>query len=272
MTVALIDNGSLEPAAHLNLRTVAAALSKKAGVKVTAISWKHSDRVPAATLGGDAAWALTPWVRAQVARGEREFVFVPFFISAQGAIGSALRSDLEKLQRETAASGGFRFTFTEGLAERDAVAAIVAQRVRETRSSANLRRPAVMVVDHGGPSAASAALRDSLAAEARRLLGAEIGPLAAASMEGAHPPLLADQLATHGFDRGDVVVAPLFLSPGRHAGAEGDIVQICRAAEMRFPTLRCHLTGLVGTHPSAVEPLALALRETLATFHLPSLA
>lgn len=272
MTIVLIDNGSLEPSAHLNLRTVAAALSEKAGTKVLAVSWKHSDRVPAAALGGQAAWTLAPWVRAHVARGERDFVFVPFFISAQGAIGSALRSDLEKLQFETAASGGFQFTFTQGLADRGALAGIVAQRVRDTMAAASLRQPTLIVVDHGGPSAASAALRDSLATEVRRLLGHEIGPLAPASMEGAHPPFLAGQLATPAFDHGDVVVAPLFLSPGRHAGAGGDIAQICRAAEARFPALRCHLTGLVGTHPAAVEPLALALRETLATFPFPSLA
>lgn len=272
MKIALVDNGSLEPSASLNLRAVAAALSEKAGIDVVAVSWKHSDRVPASALGGEAAWTLAPWARAQVARGEHEFVFVPFFISAQGAIGSALRRDLEKLQAELAASGGLQFTFTQGLADRGTLAGIVAQRVRETILAVRLRQPALVVVDHGGPSAASAALRDALANEVRALLGHEIGPLAAASMEGAHPPLLANQLAASALTHGDVVVAPLFLSPGRHAGIDGDIAQICRAAEARFPTLRCHLAGLVGTHPDAIEPLALALRETLATFHFPSLA
>jgi hypothetical protein len=273
MIVALIDNGSLEPAAQLNLRAVATALSEKAGVSVEAVSWKHSDRVPAAALGGRAAWALGPWVRAQLARGEREFVFVPFFISAQGAIGSALRADLEKLQRETAATGGFDFVFTAGLASRaGAIAEIVAERVRETLATAGLNSPPVILVDHGGPSAASAALRDSLAEEVRNLLGNEIGPLAPTSMEGSHGPLLAEQLAQSPYDRGDVVVALLFLSPGRHAGSDGDVAQICRDAASHSPALRYHLTGLVGTHPRAIAPLALALRETLKNFHAQTLA
>jgi sirohydrochlorin ferrochelatase len=272
MIVALIDNGSLEPAAHLNLRARAAALAEKAAVPVAAVSWKHSDRVAAAALGGAPAWTLASWVRAQVSHGENEFVFVPFFISPQGAIGSALRSDLEKLQLTFPGSHSCRFTFTEGLGDRGAIAGLVAERVRETILGAGLRQPAVVVVDHGGPSATSAAVRDSLAQDIRSLLGSEIGSLAAASMEGAHPPLLADQFEIRGFERGDVVVVPLFLSPGRHAGADGDIVRICRSAEARFPGLRCHLTGLVGTHPNAVAPLALALRKTLATFPLPSLA
>ena len=103
MIVALIDNGSLEPAAHRNLRAVAAALSARTGLNVHAVSWKHSDRIAPAALDGTPAWTIAPWIRAQLARGEREFVFVPFFISAQGAIGSALRGDLEKLRPSSAA-------------------------------------------------------------------------------------------------------------------------------------------------------------------------
>ncbi len=93
------------------------------------------------------------------------------------------------------------------------------------------------------------------------MLGSEIEPLAAASMEGAHPPLLADQLRAPVSIGRDVVVAPLFLSPGRHAGADGDVAQIC--ARVRR-ALRCHLTELVGTHPLAIEALAARLaRHTL---------
>ena len=47
MKAALIDNGSLEPAAHRNLRRLAAAVGERAGMRVEAVSWKHSDRIPA---------------------------------------------------------------------------------------------------------------------------------------------------------------------------------------------------------------------------------
>jgi hypothetical protein len=264
MTVALIDNGSLEAAAHLNLCAVATALSERTGLIIHPVSWKHSDRVPAASLGGKPAWTLVRWVRAQLESGEREFVFVPFFISAQGAIGSALRRDLEQLQREVGPDG-FQFTFTAGLAGTDAITSIVAERVRETIEVSGLHQPPVIVVDHGGPSPLSAALRDSLAASLSVILGSDTGPVIAASMEGTHPPLLADTLDKM---TGEVVIALLFLSPGRHAGIEGDVAQICRAAEVRSPGLRCHLTGLVGTHSRVTESLALALHQTLA--HLPA--
>lgn len=264
MIVALIDNGSLEPAAHLNLRAVAAALSARTGTVVHAVSWKHSDRIAPAELGDTPAWTLASFVRAMVALGQREFIFVPFFISAQGAIGSALRSDLEKLQAELP---NFEVAFTDGLAAREVIPAIVSARIREVIASRRLVAPPVIVVDHGGPSTASATLRDELAKEIRHQLGGSIGSLAAASMEGRHPPLLADQLSAADFAKRDVVVAPLFLSPGRHAGPNGDVAQICAASEAR-----CHLTGLVGAHPLAIGALAAALQDTLSARHAPTFA
>jgi sirohydrochlorin ferrochelatase len=276
MIVALIDNGSLQPAAHRNLRAVAAGISRRAGVDVHAVSWKHSDRLPPSSLDGEAAWTLRRFVEHHVARGERDFVFVPFFISAQGAIGSALRDDLTQLQH---ALGNFEITFTAGLAACGAVPAIVASRIRDTIFEQTLDRPAVIVVDHGGPSADSALLRNELAAQIQRLLGTAVASLAAASLEGAeyphNHPLLEDQLNSAGFNRGDVIIAPLFLAPGRHAGPRGDLAQIARAAEDRFVAtspghtrgLRCHFTQLVGTHPLVIEALTDALRTTLSTLH-----
>ena len=274
MTIALIDNGSLEPAATRNLRVVAASLASAVDQPVAAVSWKHSDRIPLSALDGDPAGVtLGTFVRARLAAGERQFVFVPFFISPQGAIGSSLRADLEKL-REPATP--FEFTFTGSLAEAGAIPAILAARVRETIALASLERPPVIVVDHGGPSPASATLRNHIADALRALLGEEIGPLAAASMEGeAHAhnhPLLSAQLRTPGFDSGDVVVALLFLSPGRHAGPFGDIARLCGEAEDAAPALRCHLTDLVGTHPLAADTLAAALRDTLSLLHVPTSA
>lgn len=256
MIIALIDNGSLAPAAHRQLRAIAGALAQRCGVQVHAVSWKHSDRIPPETLGGAPAWALEPFVRAMVALGQAEFVFVPFFLSAQGAIGSALRADLERLRTEL---GQFDFTFTTGLAESGALTAIAVDRIRAVIATRSLRTPPVLVVDHGGPSPASAELRDRAAAEIRRQLGGEVSRVTAASMEGSHPPLLADSLRDDSFADRDVLVAPLFLLPGRHAGPGGDIESICRLS----PT-ECHLADLIGTHPLALDALAAALQHTLS--------
>ncbi len=261
MTVVLIDNGSLEPAATLNLHAVASALSTRAGFTVHAVSWKHSDRLSSVDLDGDIAWTLRPWMTARLAAGERDFLFIPFFISPQGAIGSALRADLDQLQTPDAP---FTYAFTESLAEKNIIPQILAWRIRETIEVASLTCPPVIFVDHGGPSPTSAELRNRFATEARELLRHEVGLSAASSMEGAdYPharPLLADQLRTPGFSSGDVVIAMLFLSPGRHAGPGGDVARICGAAETQSTGLQCHLTDLIGTHPLAIDALFDALR------------
>lgn len=272
MIVALIDNGSLAPAAHRQLRTLAGALSVRTGIQVHAVSWKHSDRIPAAALDGNPAWTLRSFVKAMTALGQRDFIFVPYFLSPQGAIGSALRSELDSLRAGlppapgSPAGEGFEFAFTAGLAERGILPSIVADRIREALAATRLVAPPVVLVDHGGPSAASAALRDDLARHVRRTLGSAIGPLAASSMEGDHPPLLADVLTAEPCSGRATIVAPLFLSPGRHAGPGGDIAQICTEAATAAGT-RCHLADLVGSHPAVVATLAAALHETLSNLH-----
>jgi hypothetical protein len=199
-----------------------------------------------------------------VLAGEREFLFIPFFISAQGAIGSSLRADLDALRGRA----DFEYTVTGGLSEGTVLPTVVSERVRSVARP--LGRPSVVVVDHGGPSPASAAVRNRVAAEARALLGTEVSLLEAASMEspeggeyGFNQPLLADLLQRPGFNAGDVVVAPLFLSPGRHAGPGGDLARIAREAEAASPRLRCHFTDLVGSHPAAIACLASALTRAL---------
>jgi sirohydrochlorin ferrochelatase len=265
MRIALVDNGSLEPAAHRGLRAAAAALSARTGLPVEAVSWRHSDRIPAAELDGAPAATLLPWMRARLREETREFVFVPFLVSPRGAIASAIRADLGALRR---AAGGFAATFTAGLAPaEESLAEIVAARVRETLAARGLARPAVIVVDHGGPARSSAALRDAVAGAVRDRLGAAVAGVAAASMESPagpdyafNQPLLAGLLGSPGFGAGEVVIAPLFLAPGRHAGAGGDLEEIAQAAQARIPGLRCHFTGLLGSHPLAISLLARSLR------------
>jgi sirohydrochlorin ferrochelatase len=268
MKIALIDNGSLEPAAHEGLRAAAAAIGALVHADVEAVSWRHSSRIRAEALRGGPATTLAPWVRAHVAAGEREFLFVPFFISPQGAIGSALRADLEALRAEP---GPFEYAFAEGLGDGTALAAIVADRVRETAQALGLRRPAVVVVDHGGPSRNSSDVRNRVADAVRAALGGSASAVTAASMEspeGAeftfNRPLLADALAAAG--QADVVIAPLFLLPGRHAGPGGDLEEIARAAGARAGGPRCHFTALVGSHPAAIEYLASSLARALPLY------
>ncbi|SVD47506.1 uncharacterized protein METZ01_LOCUS400360, partial [marine metagenome] len=53
----------------------------------------------------------------------------------------------------------------------------------------------------------------------------------------------------------DVVAALFFLSPGKHAGAGGDVEAICREAEKARPGLRTFLTEPLGEHPLVLDLL-----------------
>jgi uroporphyrin-III C-methyltransferase len=269
---ALIDNGSLAPASTLNLRRMAAEIGVWTGVPIDPVSWKHSDRIASAELGGMPAETIRAWFERQRRSGAREFRFVPFFISPQGAIGSALRRDLEGLAAEL----GGAFDFTSGLDK--AVPVILASNIRDAIAQA--RHPTapaalagaapppppwpVVIVDHGGPSRHSAVLRDQIVSEVAALLGDGAGSITGASMESPeglefafNRPLLSEALgALAASGATDAIIAPLFLSPGRHAGPDGDLAQIARAFA---PRLRCHFTGLVGTHPLAAAALAASI-------------
>jgi hypothetical protein len=69
-------------------------------------------------------------------------------------------------------------------------------------------------------------------------------------------PLLAALLATPPWDTGRIVVAMQFLLPGRHAGPDGDVAQICRRAEGARAGLTTVMTDLVGDHPLLPDILA----------------
>ena len=68
MKVALIDNGSLEPAAHAGLRAAAAAIGDRAGIARRGGIVEAQRPDPRRALGGAPAWTLAPWIRAQARR------------------------------------------------------------------------------------------------------------------------------------------------------------------------------------------------------------
>jgi sirohydrochlorin ferrochelatase len=142
--------------------------------------------------------------------------------------------------------------------------------VRAVIAAQRLTRPVVVLVDHGSPQQAVTAVRDDVARQLAHELARDARAVVAASMErraGAeydfNEPLLERALAAPpcGDGAGDVVLAPLFFFPGRHAGPGGDIETIARAAERKCAGLRVHLASLVGEHPLLVDMLADRWRE-----------
>jgi sirohydrochlorin ferrochelatase len=254
----LMDNGSLEPAATLALRELAATLGERIGRTVEPVSLLHSSGVSAEKLAGRPAEILEPALLRRRAEGRKEFLIVPLFFGPSGALTeylptrvAHLRTKHPELSVQVAAP-----LFQVG---DDRLARILADQVLAAR--ANGRR--VALVDHGSPARAVADVRNDLGKQLGTLLGPDF-TVAAASMErraGAAydfcEPLLAGLLRQPAWNSGDVTVAMQFLMPGRHAGPKGDVAAVCHEAEAASGgALRTTMTGLVGEHPLLIDILA----------------
>jgi sirohydrochlorin ferrochelatase len=231
---------------------------------VEPISLLHSDAVPASKLGGRTAEILEPALRRRAQAGARDFLIVPLFLGRSRALTEYIPAQVAHLRR---AFPGLRVRVAAPLAVsgEDRLARLLEEQVRARLTASFLRgaKAQVVVVDHGSPVKAVTQVRNRLTAQLRRRLGASVVRVAASSMErrpGAayafNDPLLEKLLATPPWNAGPVVVAQLFLLPGRHAGPEGDIAAIIRRVRKKNPRLRAVRTGLLGDHPGLIEILA----------------
>lgn len=268
--VFLVDNGSLRPSSTLNLRRVAAALTKRTGVEVEPVSLLHSNKVPAADLGGEAAKTFGPTATRWAKHGVDDIIILPFFFGPSRALTDYVPERVRTLQENC-----------------PDVRVRVARPLMDLQGATDLRlahilkdgvlaatgaeeRPSVALVDHGSPVPEVTAVRNVLAGQLSVLLEGEVSRVTGASMERRegdayrfNEPLLEHVLDRPGFRDQHVVVSMLFLSPGRHAGGDGDVAAICKDAQARNPRLRTTMTRLAGEHDAILDLLSDRLHETV---------
>jgi sirohydrochlorin ferrochelatase len=259
-----MDNGSLRPEAIRKLRVLTAALGRRLGRKVEPVSLLHSNTVPMDKLGGRKAEILEPAVLRRAEAGARDFVIVPLFFGRSRALTEYI-PERHALWKKTYPDLHVRLAAPLAAAGDERLARLLEEQVRAKLTSSFLRgeKAQVALVDHGSPAKAVTQVRNRLAGQLRRRLGRSVARVAAGSMErrpGAayafNEPLLENLLATAPWNAGPVVVAQLFLLPGRHAGPAGDIAAICRRAREKNPRLRTVRAKLLGDHPGLIEILA----------------
>ncbi|MDQ7728917.1 CbiX/SirB N-terminal domain-containing protein [Halomonas sp. SpR8] len=266
----LVDNGSLRPQATLNLRRVAASLSELIGKSVQAASLLHSNKIPAEEVDGIPATTLGPAAERSAEQGATEIIVLPFFFGPSRALTGYLPERMATLQeRFPLVKVRIAQPLVDELGDNDLrLAHLLADNVRDKIQSGT--KPHVALVDHGSPIPDVTAVRNRLAGQLSVLLGEEVACVAAASMERRegeeyrfNEPLLENLLVTPEFKAGPVLLAMLFLSPGRHAGEGGDIAEICAAAEQQHPELSVTTTKLVGEHQGIVDILHSRLRQAI---------
>ncbi|WP_309396046.1 sirohydrochlorin chelatase [Cerasicoccus maritimus] len=258
-TLFLVDNGSLRAEAIHALRRTADNLTSRLGQLVWPVSVLHSSKIPPEQLDGHPAETFIPALRRRLHAGERHFRVLPYFIGPSRALSSYLPERIAKLRAENPEWADFQLEIAPPLFDADAqgyrIARALVERIDSTIARHQLKKPAVIVVDHGSPEPKVTDVRNVIGAQVQRLLGARCGAFSVASMERRdgpeydyNEPLLERTLRKPEF-AGDVVVALLFLGPGKHAGDGGDIAQICASAESDIPGLHCFRTDTLGAHP-----------------------
>lgn len=276
--ILLIDNGSLRPDATLALRGLAKLLAKRCGLRVEPVSLLHSSKVPAEDLGGIPAQTLKSSLRRFIDDGAREFVCLPLFLGPSLAIteylpsliegGKAYASDVNVVVAETLAGAD--------VDEPDPrLAEMLAAYVREAIRAAGLSHPQVALVDHGTPAEPVNRVRNAVARQLAGLLEADRATVVACSMErraGAeydfNEPLLENLDQLEAFTGDDLIVALFFLLPGRHAGAVGDVAQICDGLVARGAFSRIERTPLLGTHAVLLDILGDRLQAALSRLQI----
>jgi sirohydrochlorin ferrochelatase len=114
------------------------------------------------------------------------------------------------------------------------------------------------VCDHGTPTRAVHAVREAVVAQVAAMLDKTAVSVRSCSMErrdgeafAFNDPLLENAVADVGNDHDTgqadgVVVALLFLGPGKHAGPGGDVATIVQSAQSGLPV---HITNVIGADP-----------------------
>jgi sirohydrochlorin ferrochelatase len=264
----LVDNGSLQPAATLALRGLAAKLSHRLGLTVEPVSLLHSSGINPKHLDGLAAEILLPALEQRLAARQSEFIILPLFFGPSQALTVYIPENVTRLRAKYPAFN-VRVASPLHASGDDRLAHILADNVRTeldvllSRASELPHPVRVALVDHGSPVPEVTAVRNELARQLMGLLGSSVTAVAPCSMERRpdpaydfSSPLLSDLLVMPPWSASHVIVAMQFLLPGRHGGPDGDVARICRQAEGANPGLRTKITGLVSEHPLLLEILA----------------
>ncbi|MBW9257863.1 MAG: cobalamin biosynthesis protein CbiX [Candidatus Thiodiazotropha sp. (ex. Lucinisca nassula)] len=261
-TILLADNGSKRADSVINLRRLAKQLSNLSNHQVFPVSLQHADKIPTELLNGEAAEILTTFLSDKLKQGETEFILIPLFFGRSLALTSFIPQQLEKLRAEY---GPFKLTLAEELYPLPQGEPRVAMILHQQLQITNQGRPPqlVILVDHGSPLPEVSEVRKRVCADLRQQLapGIELQQAVMERRKGNeydfNGQLLSEQLEKIARSRPNIRIdlALLFLSPGRHAGAGGDIESICQKLSGSHPGVRIRIAPLVGQHPGIGEIL-----------------
>lgn len=253
---------------------LAKEVAKRLDQPVTAASLLHSHRIDASELDGIPAKILEQQLVEALEAGEREFLVIPLFFGPSRALTEYIPAVVARLEKRF---GAVQMTVARPLVEIsdpssvEAVGRMLEWGIEKAVAQAALGGTfQIVLVDHGTPEPRVNEVRNVLASYLSQRAVAGASGVTAASMErrpepeyAFNEPLLETVLRDPAVKSVPVVLSYLFLQPGRHAGAGGDIAAIVEEARAEDPSLRVIETPLVAECPALPELLARRARSEL---------
>jgi sirohydrochlorin ferrochelatase len=246
----------------MNLRRLAKQLSSRSNQQVFPVSLQHADKIPADALNGEPAETLRGFLHKKLIKGEKSFVLIPLFFGLSRALTSFVPQQSAQLRSEF---GHFNLTVADVLYPlpqgEPRVAEILYKQLQSSAQGESIQL--VILVDHGSPQPQVSEVRERVATDLHKLLPPDV-ILQQAVMERRqgceydfNGELISDQLEKIALSNPHITIdlALLFLSPGRHAGADGDIEKICRQRSVSHPGIKIRMAQLVGQHPEITDIL-----------------
>ena len=272
--VLLIDNGSVRAAATLQLRYIAKCLSEKTSQKIHPVSFKHANKIPQDLLNGEPASIFYSFMSQQLSQGESEFIVLPLFFGESKALTSLIPDEIESLKQSF---GDFTISISELIyplpTGEGLLCDILYDLITDTANIQGVTFDNIVVVDHGSPVPRVTNVRKHLVKNLHKRFPADI-KIEQAVMErrpgkqydfnGNLLEYWLDQKALSG--ETSAIVSLLFFLPGRHAGDEGDIVEICQSIMNQYPGFKVCICPLISEHPLLISILEQRLIQQLIDY------
>lgn len=265
----LVDNGSLRPESILCLREVAESLKFKTGVSILPAGIMHSHKIDPCKLNGIPALSMQSFFKSFDEKKVESLAFIPMFLGPSLAITDWLHNQLREWKRTSPArkyviAGTL---FREG---DDRIALALKDYVVRELTVASTRKPYIILVDHGTPLKEVNKAREHVGRQLAKLVANDSSGFSTACMERRvgseydfNDPLLEKVLQkVYAAGGREVILAPFFLAPGRHAGPNGDLASICLPFEKNG--MRILRTPTLGNHPLILDILTERFLETNA--------
>jgi len=269
--ILLSDNGSTRANATLQLRELANKLSLQTGYTVHPVSLQHANRIPKEALNNMPAQVFPDFIEQQLIKDNKDFILLPIFFGKSKALTKFVPDIVDSLKNKY---GEFQlkvadviYPLPEG---ENLLCEIIHDHIVDTAKKENADLNNVVLVDHGSPIPQVTNVRKHIAQSVQDLLSADAS-LEQAVMErreGSEYDFNGDLLENwlkQKVQSGatSVIVILMFFLAGRHAGADGDIAEICNSVMKEHPELKISISPLISEHPKFLSILESRLNDAI---------